>query len=71
MAKYKDKRSVDMQIMRDWVEPGSRVLDLGCGRGVLLEYLKQSRQTEGVGVDLSRKRSTIASNEGYPPIWVT
>ncbi len=42
-----------MQIMRDWVEPGSRVLDLGCGRGVLLEYLKQTRQAEGVGVDLS------------------
>jgi len=56
MAKYKDKRSVDMQIMRDWVEPGSRVLDLGCGRGVLLDYLKQSRQTEGVGVDLSPEK---------------
>ncbi len=56
MAKYKDKRSVDMQIMRDWVEPGSRILDLGCGRGVLLEYLKQTRQTEGVGVDLSPEK---------------
>ena len=42
-----------MQIMRDWVEPKSRVLDLGCGRGVLLEYLKQTRQAECVGVDLS------------------
>jgi len=52
MAKTKDKRSVDMQIMRDWVEPGSRVLDLGCGRGILLEYLKQTRKTEGVGVDM-------------------
>lgn len=56
MAKYKDKRSVDMQIMRDWVDPGSRVLDLGCGRGVLLEYLKQTRQIEGVGVDLSPEK---------------
>ena len=53
MAKSKDRRSVDMQIMRDWVDPGSRVLDLGCGRGVLLEYLKQTRGAEGVGVDLS------------------
>jgi len=53
MSRAKDKRSVDMQIMRDWVEPKSRVLDLGCGRGVLLEYLKQTRQTQGIGVDLS------------------
>ncbi|MCH6258777.1 methyltransferase domain-containing protein [Puniceicoccaceae bacterium K14] len=52
MAKTKEKRSVDMQIMRDWVEPGARVLDLGCGRGVLLEYLKNSRKAETIGVDL-------------------
>lgn len=52
MSGTKDKRSVDMQIMRDWVEPKSRVLDLGCGRGILLEYLKQTRQVEAVGVDL-------------------
>jgi len=56
MAKNKDKRSVDMQIMRDWVEPGSRVLDLGCGRGVLLEYLKQTRQAVGVGVDMNPEK---------------
>ncbi len=42
-----------MQIMRDWVEPKSRVLDLGCGRGVLLEYLSQSRDIRPVGVDLN------------------
>ncbi len=53
MKKAKDKRSVDMQIMRDWVNPGSRVLDLGCGRGVLLEYLMQTRDVDGVGVDLN------------------
>lgn len=51
-AKMKDKRSVDMQVIGDWVEPGSRVLDLGCGRGVLLDYLKQKLGVKGVGVDL-------------------
>ena len=42
--------------MRDWVEPGSRVLDLGCGRGVLLEYLAQTRKIEAVGVDLNPQK---------------
>lgn len=46
------KRTVDMQAISGWVEPRSRVLDLGCGRGVLLESLVQSKDVRAVGVDL-------------------
>ena len=46
------KRTVDMQIIGDWVEPGTRVLDLGCGAGVLLDYLVQTKKVSAVGVDL-------------------
>lgn len=46
------KRTVDMQILADWIEPGARVLDLGCGRGVLLEFLAQTRKARAFGVDL-------------------
>jgi methionine biosynthesis protein MetW len=52
MQKTAAKRSVDMQVIADWVEPRSRVLDLGCGRGVLLESLVQSKEVFAVGVDL-------------------
>lgn len=45
------KRTVDMQIIVDWVEPRSRVLDLGCGRGVLLDALIQTKDIFAVGVD--------------------
>lgn len=41
-----------MQIIADWVEPRSRVLDLGCGRGVLLDSLVQTKEVFGIGVDL-------------------
>jgi len=63
-SKTSDKRSVDMQIMRDWVEPGSRVLDLGCGRGVLLEYLVQTRKIEAVGVDSNPQKISSCVKRG-------
>ncbi len=52
MSLRSHKRTVDLQIITDWVTPDSRVLDLGCGRGVLLEELAHSRGTRGIGVDL-------------------
>ncbi len=60
----KDKRTVDMRVMSEWVEPGSRVLDLGCGRGVLLEYLKQRLGVEAVGVDLDLEKASSCVKRG-------
>jgi methionine biosynthesis protein MetW len=45
------KQDTDLQILTDWIAPGSRVLDLGCGRGVLLEHLQQTRRAQVMGVD--------------------
>lgn len=47
------KRQIDAGIIATWVNEGDRVLDLGCGRGVLLEYLKQQKSVNGVGVDIN------------------
>jgi len=58
------KRTVDMQIIGDWVEPGSRVLDLGCGRGVLLEYLAHSKNIFGIGVDLDFAKVAACVHRG-------
>ncbi len=51
MNPHVKKRQVDFQIIAQWVGEGERVLDLGCGRGVLLEYLQQTKSVYGVGVD--------------------
>lgn len=65
MAKHSHiKRSVDMQIIADWVEPGSRVLDLGCGRGVLLDYLVQTKNIHAVGVDLDFDKISACVRRG-------
>ncbi len=42
----------EFSIISDWIEPGSRVLDLGCGDGTLLHHLQTTRQVSGYGLDL-------------------
>jgi methionine biosynthesis protein MetW len=42
----------DLNAIAQWVAPGARVLDLGCGDGSLLRYLWQERQAPGYGVEI-------------------
>jgi len=42
----------DFAAIAEWVRPGSRVLDLGCGDGTLLGYLKAQRDISGYGVEI-------------------
>ncbi len=48
-----EKRDIrfDLKIIASWIEPGSRVLDLGCGEGTLLHYLREHRQVVGTGIE--------------------
>jgi len=41
----------DLQIIASWIEPGARVLDLGCGEGELLYFLKTHKQVTGSGIE--------------------
>ena len=41
----------DLQIIASWVEPRSRVLDLGCGEGDLLHFLHHRKQVTGTGIE--------------------
>ncbi|MGE5863998.1 MAG: methionine biosynthesis protein MetW [Rhizobacter sp.] len=43
----------DMELIAELVPAGSRVLDLGCGNGELLAYLKANRQCTGYGIEIA------------------
>ncbi len=58
------KREVDLQTMVQWIEPGSRVLDLGCGRGHFLEHLHNSKNVYGVGIDRDLDKITSCIQRG-------
>jgi methionine biosynthesis protein MetW len=45
---------VDLQAIADMIKPGSRVLDVGCGDGALLEYLNDFKQVDGRGIEISQ-----------------
>jgi methionine biosynthesis protein MetW len=42
----------DFDLIASWVQPGERVLDLGCGDGSLLRRLIDERGAKGYGVEL-------------------
>jgi methionine biosynthesis protein MetW len=42
----------DLAVISEWIEPGSRILDLGCGDGTLLDHLARTRQVRGYGLEI-------------------
>ncbi len=46
---------VDLVLVADMVEPRTRVLDVGCGDGELLQLLAERRGVDARGIELSRE----------------
>ncbi len=54
----------DQQVIASWIEPESRVLDLGCGDGQLLGHLVRDKRVFGTGIELSEARVAQCIGQG-------
>ncbi|MDR0777453.1 MAG: methionine biosynthesis protein MetW [Azonexus sp.] len=54
----------DFDVIAGWIEPGHKVLDLGCGDGSLLKHLIDSRGVHGWGVEIDDANILAAIKNG-------
>ncbi|RKY41427.1 MAG: methionine biosynthesis protein MetW [Candidatus Makaraimicrobium thalassicum] len=54
-SKRKEELRLDHTVIGEMIEPGSMVLDMGCGNGDLLEYLVLNQNVRGSGVEISEE----------------
>ena len=45
----------DLEMIKTWVKPNTRVLDLGCGDGSLLKQLSKLKGIHGYGIEISEE----------------
>lgn len=54
----------DFAAIAKWIKPGSQVLDVGCGDGTLLNYLKESKSAHVYGVELADDKVLACAQKG-------
>lgn len=55
---------LDLSHIQRWIEPGSRVLDLGCADGEFLQTLRDQRQVRGTGIEIDQDNINKAIGRG-------
>jgi methionine biosynthesis protein MetW len=59
---------IDLQLIADMVAAKSRVLDVGCGDGTLLDYLVHFKQVDGRGMEISQAGVNACVSQGLSVI---
>ena len=54
----------DLRVIASRIEPGSRVLDLGCGNGDLLAWLTENRRVIGSGIEMDKTKAAACISRG-------
>ncbi len=61
-------RRPDLTIISRWIRNGARILDLGCGDGVLLEHLRRTKAAEGYGIEIDDSNIITCIGKGLSVI---
>jgi methionine biosynthesis protein MetW len=56
MSPAANRMRFDLEIIASWIEPGSRVIDLGCGEGDLLLHLITHKGVLGRGIERNEEK---------------
>jgi methionine biosynthesis protein MetW len=59
---------IDLQLIADMIAPKSRVLDVGCGDGALLDHLVHAKGVDGRGVEISQAGVNACVTQGLSVI---
>lgn len=54
----------DLAFIAHWVPVGSQVLDLGCGDGVMLDYLQTDKHCFGYGIEIDDSKIPLCVGRG-------
>src|SRR3954452_11430923 len=57
---------VDLALIAGMIAPGSRVLDIGCGDGSLIDHLFQTKACDARGIEIDMAEVTRAVAHGLP-----
>ena len=68
MAPAPDELRRDLRLIADMIEPGTRVLDIGCGDGALLAYLAREKRVDARGIELSQSGVNACVRHGLSVI---
>jgi len=58
----------EFQIISDLIENNTRVLDVGCGDGTLMKYLKDKKNVDTRGLEISKNNIQICISKGLTVI---
>jgi methionine biosynthesis protein MetW len=58
----------DLAFIAHWVAPGSHVLDLGCGDGVMLSHLRSDKGCHGYGIEIDDDKIPVCIERGVSVI---